>query len=58
MFGYISDFKMHKLNFKHCFIEPVIVDYDNDGDKDILISDEDCNVYLLENLLINFGEMK
>jgi len=55
-YGNSLNYRIHKLPFKMCFDKPVVVDYDNDGDKDVLFSDSECNVYFLENLLINLGE--
>lgn len=49
-------FRVHVLKdlipgFNYSINYPVVIDYDNDGDQDILIINKEGTVYFLENLL-------
>jgi hypothetical protein len=56
------NFVMHKLDIDVCggcaseTHIPVVIDYDKDGDMDILIVNRNGEVYVLENKLIDYKE--
>ena len=50
-------FKLHiikdmNVGVNYSINYPVVIDYDNDGDQDILIMSKEGTLYFLENLLI------
>lgn len=56
-FAAVPKFKLHKLDnlapgCNYSINTPVIMDYDNDGDQDILLITKEGVIYLLENLYI------
>jgi len=52
----IKDPKMEGVNYSINY--PVVIDYDNDGDQDVLVMAKDGTLYFLENLEINKEEVK
>ena len=52
----IHDSKMEGFNYSINY--PVVIDYDNDGDQDILVLAKDGTLYFLENLEINKEDIK
>ena len=52
----IKDSKMEGVNYSINY--PVVIDYDNDGDQDVLVMAKDGTLYFLENLEINKEDIK
>lgn len=53
----VPKFKVHKLEnlapgCNYSINTPVIIDFDNDGDQDVILVTKEGVVYFLENLLI------
>lgn len=53
----VPKFKLHIINLNNPGVNysinyPVVIDYDNDGDEDILIISKEGILYFFENLLI------